>query len=254
MSGITREYCQSYILTAGECNAQGIMPVTLFGARVIEVATFHANELGVGYDRLIADGLAWVLSRLSIEMYRSPKVNERYTLRTWIEGFNRHFSERDFEMTDSRGEVIGHARSIWMAINIKERCGADLAMLEPLRASVSDRVCPIEKMPRLTALSGDGVQESVYRFRYCDCDFNRHVNTLRYMELLLNQWDMAFFDSHVVRRFDIAFMHEAKFGEEALVRVLPIADGCVYLAEICGDEGCYSRGRIQFVDYHYEMK
>lgn len=98
MSGITREYCQSYILTAGECNAQGIMPVTLFGARVIEVATFHANELGVGYDRLIADGLAWVLSRLSIEMYRSPKVNERYTLRTWIEGFNRHFSERDFEM------------------------------------------------------------------------------------------------------------------------------------------------------------
>ena len=60
MSGITPEYTHTYLLTAGECNAQGIMPVTLFAARVIEVATFHANGLGVGYDRLIADGLAWV--------------------------------------------------------------------------------------------------------------------------------------------------------------------------------------------------
>lgn len=254
MSGIITEYCQTYTLTAGESNPQGLMPVTLFAARVIEVATFHANELGVGYDRLISDGLAWVLSRLSIEMYRSPEVNERYTLRTWIEGFNRHFSERNFEMTDSSGEVIGHARSIWMAINIKERCAADLAMLESLRDSVSARVCPIDKVRRFTPVpQGEGVRESAYRFRYCDCDFNRHVNTLRYMELLLNQWDMDFFDTHAVRRFDIAFMREAKFGEEASVRLVCDGDNR-YSAEICGADECYSRGRISFVDYLYDKK
>ena len=252
MSGITKEYCHSYTLTAGECNPQGMMPVTLFGARVIEVATFHANELGVGYARLVTDGLAWVLSRLSIEMYRSPEVNERYTLRTWIEGFNRHFSERDFEMTDSTGEVIGHARSIWMAINIKERCAADLAMLETLRESVSERNCPIEKITRFTPITaGEGVEESHYRFRYCDCDFNRHVNTLRYMVLLLNQWDMNFHDTHRVSRLDIAFMHEAKFGEEATVRVAQAGEN-TFNAEICGDDVCYSRGRILFADSRYK--
>ena len=254
MSGVTKEYCQTYTLTAGESNPQGLMPVTLFAARVIEVATFHANELGVGFDRLVTDGLAWVLSRLSIEMYRSPKVNGTYTLRTWIEGFNRHFSERNFEMTDGDGEVIGHARSIWMAINIKERSAADLSMLESLRDSVSQRVCPIEKVTRFAPVAQDeGARESVYRFRYCDCDFNRHVNTLRYMELLLNQWDMDFFDAHRVSRFDIAFMREAKFGDEAVVRIVADGDNR-YAAEICGDGGCYSRGRISFVDYQYNKK
>ena len=32
-----------------------------------------------------------------------------YTLRTWIEGFNRHFSERNFEITGLGGEVLGQA-------------------------------------------------------------------------------------------------------------------------------------------------
>ena len=235
MSGITPEYTHTYLLTAGECNAQGIMPVTLFGARVIEVATFHANGLGGGYDRLIADGIAWVLSRLSIEMYRSPEVNEQYTLRTWIEGFNRHFSERNFEMTDSRGEVIGHARSIWMAINIRERCGADLAMLEPLRDSVSDRVCPIAKMPRLTPVSGDGVRESVYRFRYCDCDFNRHVNTVRYLDLILNHWPLEHYDTHTASRIDLLFHHECHFGEAVELRVCD--DGDKATCEIIRPDG-----------------
>lgn len=254
MTLVSKEYSHTYTLTAGECNPQAMMPVTLFAARAIEVATFHANYLGAGYDRLISDGLAWVLSRLSIEMYRSPEVNSQYTLHTWIEGFNRHFSERNFEMTDSRGEVIGHARSVWMAINIKERRAADLAMLESLRDSVSEKVCPMEKMTRFVPVgAAEGVEESRYRFRYCDCDFNRHVNTMRYMELLLNCRDMDFYDSHRVGRFDIAFMHEAKFGEEATVRLADAGDGS-FNAEISGGEVCYSRSRLRFVDLKYRKK
>ena len=81
----------------------------------------HANLLDVGYARLVEDGLTWVLSRLSIEMYRYPGINESYSLSTWIEGFNRHFSERNFELTAESGEVLGHCRSVWVPINIRRR-------------------------------------------------------------------------------------------------------------------------------------
>ena len=148
MSGPIKEYIKHYTLTAPECSPQAIMPLTLLAGRVIETATYHANDLGIGYARLLADGKAWVLSRLSIEMRRWPSVSEEYTLRTWIEGFNRHFSERNFEITGLDDEVLGHARSIWMAIDIKERQGGDLSMLDALRDTVCDRPCPMEKTRR----------------------------------------------------------------------------------------------------------
>lgn len=239
------EYAVEYFLPAGECNPQGRLPLNLLAAKIIDTATQHANRLGVGYERLIADGTAWVLSRLSIEMARWPEVNQTYRVETWVENFNRHFSERDFAVTDADGRVLGYARSTWMAIDLRRRQGADIALLEPLRHAVNPRECPVDRPPRLGAVEGDRV--SGYTFRYTDCDFNRHVNTVRYIELLLNQWDMDFFDAHQVGRFDIAFHHEACFGQS--VEVAVTADSAApdtYLCEIRGEQGVTTRARFRF--------
>ena len=46
-----------YFLTAGESDAEGRMPLTLVAERIIEVATEHANSLGIGYATLITRNL-----------------------------------------------------------------------------------------------------------------------------------------------------------------------------------------------------
>ncbi len=245
--GFMNEYTANYFLTAGECSPEGTIPVTLLANRIIETATLHANMLGVGYERLLEDGTAWVLSRLSIEMHEWPEVNRPYSLTTWVEGYNRHFSERDFEIRDPEGRVLGYARSVWMTINIRTRQGGQLNGLEKLGEVVSDRPCPIGKCPKLTAVDVARAKSGFYTFRYTDCDFNRHVNTVRYMELLLNQWDLDFHDSHRLRRFDIAFMRESYFGEE--VKVLVDADAQTadaYRCEIDGQDGPCVRASITY--------
>ena len=69
-------FIHKFFLTAGECDAEGRMPLTRVAERIIEVATEHANALGIGYAALIKKNLGWVLSRLSIEMKRFPGINE----------------------------------------------------------------------------------------------------------------------------------------------------------------------------------
>ena len=44
-------YVNHYLLTAGECNPEQQLPVTLAAARIIETATEHANLLGVEIGR-----------------------------------------------------------------------------------------------------------------------------------------------------------------------------------------------------------
>lgn len=223
------------------------MPVPLLVSRLIETATFHANHLDVGFSRLSREGLAWVLSRVSLEMERWPGVNEAYSLTTWVEDVNRHFSQRNFEIK-SGDEILGYASSVWMGIDIEKRQSGDLSLLESMRDVISEKRCPIDRFPRISlspdleVMSGD-----IYRFRYCDCDFNRHVNTVRYVELLLNEWDLDFYDTHQVKRFDIAFMHEARYGESVSVVRQQSGDND-YSCVISRGDDVLSKARIIFTD------
>lgn len=216
-------HTHTYFLTAGECNAEGLMPVTLMAERVIEVATEHANILNIGYARLKEYGIAWVLSRLSIEMTRWPGINETYSLTTYIEGFNRLYSDRCFTVTDGNGNEIGHVRSVWVAIDVATRMPADLTVLDPASLILPGAACPIarqRKMPPVAepTLTGD------YQFRYCDLDFNGHVNSVRYIEHLLNLWGPAHYGAFPVRRFEIAYLHECFFDERVVLKALEVSD------------------------------
>lgn len=227
------QFSHTYTLTAGESDAEGRMPLTLVTERVIEVATEHANLLGIGYDTLITKNIGWVLSRLSIEMIRYPVINGHYTLSTWIESYNRHFSERNFVMTDAAGDVLGYMRTVWVAMDFESRTVADLSVLLREAFPVANIDCPIAKAARIPSLA-DECDVDRYTFRYRDLDFNRHVNTVRYLDLILNHWTLEHYDSHVVRRFDILFHHECHYNDTVELRVEG-GDGPVSRCEIVRD-------------------
>lgn len=214
---MNKTHRHTYHLTAGESDATGHLPLTLLCERLIEVATEHADILGIGYSRLASMGIGWVLSRLSVEMTLYPAIGETYSVTTWIDSINRRFSERAMHVQDSQGHTIGYARTVWVAIDFKNRTMADLSPLasEPLPCPALG--CPIAKMPRLSS-PGAGCLESEYTFSYCDLDFNRHVNTVRYIDLILNRWPLSHHDKNLVRRLDMAFSHECHFGDTVLVR------------------------------------
>lgn len=207
------EFTKTWFLTAGETDARGLMPVTLVAARAIETATLHANALNIGYSNLAEHRLGWVLARLAIEMVRYPEINETYTMSTWIEGYNRYFSDRCYLMTDSEGSPLAHIRSVWVAIDMRTRTLANLAELERECFPVLERPCPLPKSPRPTMARDATPAEAEYTFRYCDIDFNRHVNTIRYLDLVLNLKPLEFYDSHDIVLLDASFDHECRFGQ-----------------------------------------
>lgn len=227
-----------YVLTAGESDAEGRMPLTLLVERLIEAATNHANRLGIGYATLIKRNIGWVLSRVSIEMSRYPAINEEYSVCTWIETYNRRFSERNFELRGGDGAVIGYARSVWVPMDFATRTTADLAAFGSDPFPICDRPCPIARAPRIGALS-DGAACGSYTFRFCDIDFNRHVNTVRYVELLLNHWPLERYDNATIGRFDVLFHHECHFGDTVELRVDETQNGSAThsICEIVRDGG-----------------
>jgi len=229
-------------LSAALCDAQGCLSMAALETRLIVAATRHADNIGVGYRDLMARGHAWVLSRMSVEMAVMPAILDTFSIVTWIESFNRHLSYRNFAVLDASGHPIGHARSLWTCIDIASRRPASLSPVDLCSA----RECPIAPMPRLTTISAP---ESVIPvvFTYSDIDFNRHVNSARYVEHIANAFPLDWHDHNRVSRLDIAYIREARPGDVAQLR-LSRADGEVIIANITAPDGSdYCRASLTVV-------
>lgn len=209
---------RSFFLTPGLCNARRELPVPQLVSQIIETATEHANLLGIGFKYMTPQKIGWVLSRLTLEMKRYPGFNEEYTLRTWVEDWNRHFSVRCFAILDHSGAEIGYARTVWMVIDLETHSNVGTERLPFSRDLISaDLNCPILRQKRYSRSEPD--RTAHYTFRYTDIDFYGHVNTVRYVELLLNQFPLERYDAYCVGRLEMAFQHEARFDENVAIAI-----------------------------------
>lgn len=205
---------REHFLTPSFCNAQRELPLPLLVSQIIEIATDHANDLGIGF--LYMEDKGWVLSRLSVEMKRWPRVGEHYYLQTWVESWNKHFSERCFSVESKEGDVLGYARTVWMIIDLASHKSYGTAGFELPPDKIANAICPILRQQRHKPFEATIINN--YIFKYTDLDYYRHVNTVRHIELLLNQFPLGLYDSHNLYRFEIAFMHEAKYGDKVELR------------------------------------
>ena len=236
-------YTHSYTVEPAEGNAQQELPLPLLAKRILEVATLHAESWGIGYSDLIKSRQVWVLSRLSIEMTRYPRIHERYTLETWIEGYNKHFSSRNFAIYGGDGAPCGYARTIWVRINLDTRTSVVTGQIEHHPRNTIDHPCPIARQSRVREVHDDNPH--THRVGYIDIDLNRHVNSVKYIEHLLDLFDLDRYDRQRVHRFEISYANEARYGTPLqLLKEEESPDN--FALEICDDQTVYCKGRIIF--------
>lgn len=220
-----------YFLSASDANAEGFVSLTSLTRNIIDIATDHANALGIGNPMMKEMDMkaGWILSRLTIDLEESPKVNDTYVLKTWIEDFNRHFSARCFSVSSPEGKVYGYCRTIWLVIDTETHKNLGLSHFKMPAELILGDVAPIPRQEKHFPIfemggenpGGKAIEANHapfhYVFKYCDLDFYRHVNTVRYVTMLLNQFSLKDHDESRVKRIELSFLHEASFGMETML-------------------------------------
>ena len=76
-----------------------------------------------------------------------------------------------------------------------------------------EQPCPIEKAGRVRPLSDDNYVCSLDT-RYSDIDMNSHVNSIKYVEHMMDLFPMeAYQNGRNLRRLEIAYMAESYYGD-----------------------------------------
>ena len=198
------------------CDFSGRMFLGHLGNQMLNAADFHSTDRGFGMKYLMTIKRSWVLSRLAIEMEEMPSQHERYTIETWVEGAMKFFTSRNFCVSDGNGKVYGYGRSIWAMIDTETRQPTDIYSIDQGAINnwiVDDKPCPIEKGGRVK-MSGNAALVRTIDVNYNDIDINGHVNSVKYIEHVLDLWDIAWYREHRLKRFEIAYVTEAHEGEK----------------------------------------
>jgi acyl-ACP thioesterase len=196
---------ESYLL-----DFRGRVTIPMIGNYLLHAASNHASLRGFGFSDMTEKHAAWVLSRLAIEIKRYPELSEPVALYTWIDEVGRISTSRCFELVDDAGLPVGYARSIWAAIDMQTRRPAPLEV-EALSAYIADKTCPIEKPGKISPVENE-TEGVPYQVKYSDLDINGHFNSIKYMEHLLDLFDLDLFILKEVKRFEIAYLSEGKYG------------------------------------------
>ena len=198
------------------CDFSGRMFLGHLGNQMLNAADFHSTDRGFGMKYLMTIKRSWVLSRLAIEMEEMPSQYERYSIETWVESAMKFFTSRNFCVSDSNGRVYGYGRSIWAMIDTETRQPTDIYAIDNGAIDkwiVADKPCPIEKSSRVKMTENAGFVRCI-DINYNDIDINGHVNSVKYIEHVLDLWDVAWYREHRLKRFEIAYVAEAHQGDK----------------------------------------
>lgn len=193
---------------------KGRLTMGVLGNHLLNCAGFHASERGFGIATLNEDNYTWVLSRLAIDLEEMPYQYEEFTVQTWVENVYRLFTDRNFAILNKDGKKIGYARSVWAMINLNTRKPADLLTLHggSIVDYVCDEPCPIEKPSRIKVTTGK--PSAKLTAKYSDIDINGHVNSIRYIEHILDLFPIQLYMRKQIQRFEMAYVAESHYGDE----------------------------------------
>jgi acyl-ACP thioesterase len=186
-----------------------------------------------------------VLSRLAIEMDEMPQMYTKFNVETWVESAMRYFTSRNFRVVGQDGKVYGYGRSIWAMIDTESRQPTDIFSIDNGAINnwiVADKECPIDKGGRVKM--GDAAQlVATVETKYNDVDINGHINSVKYIEHVLDLWDLDWYRQHQIRRFEIAYVAEAHQGDTLSFYREQTADNefCIRICKDATTECCRSK-------------
>ena len=211
---------QDYQARAHEAGPDGHLRADVLCDYLQDAAANHADALHLGTERLAADGLAWVLARLVVEVDRYPRWPATVQVETWPSGRQGIFATRDFRVM-SGGEMLARATTAWFLIDIRRRKPArlpdqvtSLALPERPRALEDD----FGRVPRIPS----GTEPVSSRAAgFSEMDMNRHVNHVRYLAWSADSMPADWLAEHSLRRLEMQFKSEALAGEHISILNAP---------------------------------
>ncbi len=212
----------------------GLMPTALI-QYLQETADHQIHDTDKDYGLIVTeDRKAFVVSRMSVEIYRPIYKYAQLECDTWVTEGKAANYPRMYELKLD-GEVVARAASNWALVDVDTKKLVlqgeyDLSSY-PVDAEPELRIPKRFRIPKETELTECRRMPVTYSLT----DINGHMNNARYYNCLVDNLPEA--SDYFITSMNVRFVHEAPLGSELIIRrselmepgkMDPNADAVVY--------------------------
>ncbi len=200
-------YDETFTLRPRDCDLNEKWRPSAILETMQDTAGAHSTLLGCGREKLVRNNIVWVLSRCELHMDRYPAVGEKITVHTFPTPTRICFFPRYYVFTDSQGDMIGKAGSLWLLLDLGTRRMLPPGDIGKLIPDNKDLSVPMNLPATVGKLQGEELI-SEYRPVYTDLDVNGHVNNTRYADMLCNALGIALMKEYEPDHIILNYNHE----------------------------------------------
>ena len=192
-----------------------------------QVATAHAEAVGLDDALYRKTHTAYVLAKLALHIERLPRVDEELTLLTQPENCKRAVNKRITHFYDASGAEAAVMDSRWVLIDTEKRI-----ILRKHPEQFNDQWAadvPFELPMRLPRVAPEDCETlGTQTAAYSRCDMNGHLNNTRYADIVCDAVPWQVWDSAQISDFIISYHREVPRGESFTLRRAALADNQFY--------------------------
>jgi len=212
------------------------------------VAGNQSTSIGFNFYELMDRGMAWVLSRVRINIAEFPKIDERIIYHTWLNGVQQKlFFIREFDITTIDGKRLARATTASILIDPHNRRILSPRSLPGHNPEHAAQVTVLEPLDKLDVPEG---MPAVYQLQaaYSDLDVMGHVNNANYIDWVCSGFPLEKYRQEQISRLQLNFLHEVKAGDAVTVSAASQDEGGRRWS-VSGENGSGERAFEAVVDW-----
>lgn len=219
---VTSPYFEVYPVLRHDCDLYGRIRPSAVLRYTQQVATVHAEKMGLGDDYYAQNHVAFLLAKQALEFTRVPMADELLTYITYPEGCKRATYKRVTVITDAQGREVACLDSRWVLVDLDTRRilrrppeGMNARWLEQV-----DRTLDLT-IPKAAALQSAGTRRAEYSL----CDVNGHMNNTVYVDLACDLLEPEALAEAPLRRVVVSYHREIPYLASAELLYGPAENG-----------------------------
>ncbi len=216
------KYQEQLSIKSYHTNQYGQASITSLFNILIEAAWAHAQVMDWGYDSLKSNNLFWVLSRMYFQVEKYPDWQDQIHLNTWSAGTDGMYAYREYIVENDKGEILLRASSAWLILDMDTR---KIFRLSEFRSTFPKRIdqnaC---RQPKRVKPDVHTEKLNFSPVLFSDLDINKHFNSVRYVERVLDDFGIEFLNSFEPAELEVNYLKEGQAGDQMAVTRTKLSD------------------------------
>lgn len=206
----------TFPIAPSQCDSSGRLGITNTFSLFMDIATEHADILGIGLKDLAPLNRFWLTVKSKAVFHRMPKLSETVTLSTWPEHPDSRKCNRDYTIT-SGDELLIVGKTEWAVIDTLSGRLVKVDSVYPEGLILLDDVCIKEDYVKFSSDLSDAEVLGKYRVTSNDIDLGGHMNNVAYIRVLPSLFSTKDWQALNITQIEMWYRSQCFEGEEFTV-------------------------------------